>query len=108
MDHGPSGLVEYLNQWVGGAFTALLAAIAGRLMFHTQEVRSKRRKPFGWELLWEIPSAIALGFIGNGIASYFTLGQDERVGVISLVAYAGPKVVNHFVQKYLGKKLESE
>lgn len=108
MDNGPIGLVEYMNQTFGTAFTALSVAVAGRLMFHAQEVRSKRRKFFGWELLWEAPASVALAFIGNGIGAYFSLGLDERIGVIGLVSYLGPKALDVAVQRIIEHRLKKD
>lgn len=64
-----TSLVELLNAWFGGAATTLIAVLAGRLMWHTNEVRKMRRKFFGKELLWEMPIAVGMAFIGEGLGS---------------------------------------
>lgn len=104
METGPYGLVEYITSLIGSAMTAALAAALGRLMYHTQEVRQKRRKFFGWELLWEFPCALMMAFVGEAAASYFGLGQTERVGIIAALSYTGPKIIDVGVTIWLEKR----
>ncbi|SOC22201.1 LydA family holin superfamily III, partial [Rhodobacter sp. JA431] len=65
------GLIEVADALFGGAITTAAAAFAGRLMWHSTEVRSGRRRFFGRELLWELPIAIGMAIIGEAVASYF-------------------------------------
>ncbi|SEB50651.1 hypothetical protein SAMN05519105_0559 [Rhodobacter sp. 24-YEA-8] len=44
------GLIATINQFIGGAATALLAAFSGRAMYHAGEVRARRR--------WNAPTEV--------------------------------------------------
>jgi hypothetical protein len=61
--------IEMINNLFGGAVTTLIGAFTGRLMYHSGEVKLGRRRFFGKELLWEIPVAVGMAIIGDGIAS---------------------------------------
>ena len=47
------GLVDVIDAIWGGAVTTMAAALAGRLMWHSTEVRARKRRFFGRELLWD-------------------------------------------------------
>lgn len=91
MNENPLGLIDQLSQWFGGAATALMVGVLGRLMFHSQEASSKRRRFFGPELIWEIPTSIALAIIGDGLANFLGLNPTVTVSFIGLVSYLGPR-----------------
>lgn len=82
-------LIELLNAWFGGAATTLIAVFAGRLMWHTNEVRKLRRKFFGKELLWEMPIAVGMAFHRGGAGELAALGQPMATGMIAALAYLG-------------------
>lgn len=68
-----------LNAWGGGALFTIVGAMMGRAMWHSNEARKGRRKFIGIELLWEIPVAFGMAFIGEGISSYLNVpaGNDR-------------------------------
>ncbi|MQV97201.1 hypothetical protein GHK46_07185 [Sinorhizobium medicae] len=68
----------------------MIGALVGRLMWHTNEVRKMRRKFFGKELLWEMPIAVGMAFIGAALASWLALEQPMATGLIAL-AYRGAR-----------------
>jgi hypothetical protein len=103
LSDGTLGLIDQLSQWLGGAATAIVAATVGRLMYHSQEVEKKHRKFFGWELLWEIPTAAGMAIIGDAMANYLHLPPNVGVGFIGVCSYLGPRwletLVNPIIEK---------
>lgn len=100
----PHGLINAIDQLMGGALTTLFGAFTGRLMWHAGEVRQGKRRFFGREILWEVPVAIGMAMIGEGVSSYFNLGQPMSTGVVAVLAYLGPRgaetlLVNWFAPK---------
>ncbi len=100
-----NSLVELLNAWFGGAFTTLIGACVGRFMWHAQEVRKMRRKFFGRELLWEMPIAIGMALIGEGLASWLQFGQPASTGLIAALAYLGPRGAEVLFMRWFGAKV---
>ena len=96
-----SGLVEALQGIFGGALTSFAAAMAGRMMFHSSEVRAKRRKVFGAELLWEFPTGFGMGLIGEGIAQYLNWDGAMRLAIIVFVAQVGPRGVQRAIERWI-------
>lgn len=96
--------IEMINNLFGGAVTTLIGAFTGRLMYHSGEVKLGRRRFFGKELLWEIPVAVGMAIIGDGIASYLGLGQPVSTGLVAMLAYLGPRGVETLLAAWLGKK----
>ncbi|MCK3780475.1 phage holin family protein [Ensifer sesbaniae] len=103
-----TSLIELLNAWFGGAATTLIAVFAGRLMWHTNEVRKMRRKFFGKELLWEMPIAVGMAFIGEGLATWLSLGQPIATGMIAALAYLGPRGSEVLFLRWFGARVEKE
>ncbi|RYC10190.1 phage holin family protein [Ciceribacter ferrooxidans] len=95
-----STLTEMLNSWVGGAGTTMIGALIGRLMWHTNEVKKDRRKFFGKELLWELPIAIGMAIIGEGLSRYLGLAQPVSTGLIAALAYLGPRGAEVLLMKW--------
>lgn len=96
-----TGLIGWLNSVTGGAATTLVGAVAGRLMWHTGEVRSGRRRFFGPELLWEAPVAVGMAIIGEGLAGYLGLEQPVSTAVVALLAFLGPRGTEALLAKWL-------
>lgn len=86
-----STLTEMLNSWVGGAGTTMIGALIGRAMWHGNEARKGKRRFFGPELFWELPIAIGMALIGEGLSSWLGLGQPTSTGLIAALAYLGPR-----------------
>lgn len=98
------GLIEAFNAALGGAVTSFIGALVGRAMWHSGEVKAKRRKMFGPELLWELPTALGMGFVGEGLAGYFALESTARTAVIVALAYLGPRGAQALAERFIGSK----
>jgi len=99
MQEESKGLVDLINSLWGGAVGVLIAAFVGRAMYHAQEVKAGRRKPLAWVLLWEIPTILGMGFIGEGIASYAGLGPQATIAVVAIASYYGPAGTQAIVER---------
>ncbi|MCM2439684.1 hypothetical protein HGO34_08140 [Agrobacterium vitis] len=100
-----STVAEVLTAWFGGAGTTIIGAIMGRAMWHGQEVRRTHRRPLGPELLWELPIAISMALIGEGLAGWLDLGQPVATGLIAALAYLGPRGAEVlFMKWWMGRK----
>lgn len=90
--------------------TILVAAggILGRLIYHSGEVKMNRRKFFSKELVLEVPIALGMGFIANGVCVYFELTGEINTGAAILAGYLGPKSIDLIFDKVLEKKLEKK
>lgn len=97
-------VTEMLNAWGGGAFTTLFGALVGRAMWHSNEARSGRRRFFGPELIWELPIAIGMALIGEGLASYFNLGTTVATGLVAALAYLGPRGAEVLFMRWFSSK----
>lgn len=97
-------VADLLNTWFGGAGTALIGAALGRAMFHISEARKAKRKFFGPELIWELPIAIGMALIGEGLAAYLDLSHPTSTGLVAALAYLGPRGAEVLFMKWFGKK----
>lgn len=93
------GLIDTIYQWLGGAATTLMGAFMGRAMYHATQ-----QKPIGIEILWELPIAVGLAFIGEAIGSYLELTSTTTTGLIAALAYIGPRGVETLFVKYISRK----
>lgn len=82
-------------------FWWIVAGIAGRLLFHTREVQAGRRCFWGRELPFELVIAIAMGLIGYSLCSWLELTGPVSAGVISAVAYLGPRAIDTMFDRAL-------
>lgn len=98
------GLIETIQRAIGGAATALLAAIIGRAMYHAGEVRAKRRPVASWDLLWEILLAIGMAIVGDAVGSYFDLAREVTVGLIGVLSYLGPRGAGALLERWAKRK----
>lgn len=106
MSDAPQTITELLNTWVGGAFTTVIAATVGRIMFHAQEVRRAKRKPFGKELIWELPAALGIGMLADGVSSYMGASGSTATAVAVGLGYLGPRGIEALFQKWFEKKID--
>lgn len=97
-------IVQALQDMLGGAATAVVGALAGRLMWHSTEVKKQNRKFFGKELLVELPIAFGMGLFGEGVAGYFELTDTAGVALIVALAYLGPRGIEVLFTKWADKK----
>lgn len=92
MDTPPEpGLIEAMQKLIGGAGTAMVAAVVGRSMWHAGEVRARRRPAFGLFMIWELPMAIGMALIGDGAGEYLELTDPQTVALIAVLSYLGPR-----------------
>jgi len=96
-------IVGALQNIFGGAATAIIGAMMGRLMWHTSEVKKQNRKFFGKELLWELPVAFGMGVFGEGAADYFQLSDTAGVALIVALAYLGPRGIEVALSKWFSR-----
>jgi len=66
------------------------AGIIGRLLYWAHS----DRHPIGWSLLWELPTALGLGWVGLGIGEWLGFGQNATIGVAIVVSYVGPRIID--------------
>lgn len=69
-------------------------AVIGRLLHHTRMVQLGRRPFFGRALLLELPVALGLGFVADGLAAWLSLTGRPAVALIVSVSYLGPRVIS--------------
>ena len=79
------------------ALIASLLGLLGRLMSMAQE----RRNPFGKSLLWELPAAIGLGFVGQGIGEYLGVKGFALMSCSVVAGFMGPRVLSWSVAQAL-------
>ena len=84
------------------ALTWFLAGM-GRLLWHIQEVQKSRRRFFSWHLIWEVMTALAIGFVADGLAAW--LGQTGKVaiGIVVVVSYLGPRGIEMAIERMIGR-----
>lgn len=99
----PPRLPPDLQQAAWSAALTWLLAILGRLLWHVQEVQKKRRLFFSWHLLWELITALAIGFVADGVAAYFDLSGKAAVSVIIIVSYLGPRGIEMLIERVLDR-----
>lgn len=97
-------VAELLSVWLGGAGTTLAGAFIGRAMWHISEARKSRRRFIGPELIWELPIAVGMAIIGEGLASYWSLGHPTSTGLVAALAYLGPRGAEVLFVKWFGKR----
>ena len=86
---------------VAGIIAGLLGLL-GRLMSMAEE----RRSPFSKSLLWELPSALGLGWIGYGAGEYWHLQGFALLAPSIVVAYLGPRTLSWAFQRFLGMPVD--
>ena len=104
MSNNPDpGLIESLNNLLGGAVTALLAAMIGRAMWHARLVNDGRRPLISWALAWELLMAIGMAFAGDALGEYLELTPNVRVGLIAVLSYLGPRGTEVLFERWFGR-----
>ena len=96
-------VAELLSVWFGGAGTTLIGAAMGRAMLHISEARKAKRRFLGPELVWELPIAVGMAIIGEGLATYMSLGHLASTGLVAALAYLGPRGAEVLFMKWFGK-----
>ncbi|MBT9370258.1 phage holin family protein [Rhizobium sp. CSW-27] len=99
---------EMIDAWLGGAGLTLIGSIVGRAMWHVQQARKGLRRFFGPEILWELPIAIGMAMIGEGVAAWLDLVQPTSTGLIAALAYLGPRGTEVLFMRWFGRKIAGE
>ena len=99
-----TGFISTINSVFGGAAATLIGAFAGRLMWHSAEVRRGHRRFFSKELLWEIPIAVGMVLIGEAAAGYIGLAQPVATGFVALLAYLGPRGIDVLLATWIERR----
>ena len=97
------GLIAALSNLLGGAVTALLAAMIGRAMWHARLVNAGRRPLLSWALAWELLMAIGMAFAGDALGEYLGLSSNVRVGLIAVLSYLGPRGTEVLFERWIGR-----
>lgn len=97
-------IAELLNTWVGGAFTTIIGATLGRIMFHAQEVKKNRRRPFGKELVWELPTAVGVGMLADALTNYLGVASPIGTGIAVGLGYLGPRGIEVLFMRWFDKR----
>lgn len=97
------GLWNTLIAKYGAAATAWALAFLGRLSWHARQVQLGKRKALSRHLLLDVPAALAIGVIGNGIASYFGLGPEIKSGLIAYLGWLGLSGADDLVREIASK-----
>lgn len=86
---------------VAGLVAGMLGLL-GRLMSMAEE----RRSPFSKSLLWELPSALGLGWIGAAVGEAMGFQGFALMSASIVIAYLGPRSISWGLQRYLGVPVE--
>jgi len=80
-------------------------------MYHAKMVQSGKRKPFGWVLFWDLPIALASGWVAYGAATYFHAVWEVTISLSIVVSYLGPYSIDTIFEKWtnfrFGRQLNS-
>jgi len=80
--------------------SAVAAAIAGRLAWHTRLVQTGRRRFFSWALVWEVPTVYFTYLVGVGIADHLGWKGPAAGAAIAVISYFGPGGIQALLQTY--------
>lgn len=83
-------------------FWWIAAGVAGRLMFHGREAQAGRRHFWGRELPFELLIAIGMGLVGNAVCAWLKIAGPDSAGVISAIAYLGPRAIDTLFERTSG------
>jgi len=90
-----------LDTVFGGLFTTIFSASMGRLMWHAREVRQGRRKFLSVEILWDVPIAIGMAIVAEGIGAYFEFSRPITSALVAVCAYLGPRGFEVWAERIL-------
>jgi hypothetical protein len=96
---------DWLVKLASGLWASFLAALIGRLMWHTKLVQLGKRKFFSIQAVWELPTVFGMMLVGMGLGEYFHLGENATYGITTLLAYYGPRGVEVIIQRWLASRV---
>lgn len=88
--------------WTGGA------SILGRMMYHARQVQQGKRKLVSWALLFDLPIALAMGWIVYGLTVWLAFGPEMTISAAIAAAYLGPWTVDRLFERLADKYLGGE
>lgn len=92
----------HLKQVLQSVAGVWVLAWLGRMLWHVGEVQRGRRRFWSLHLLWEVLTAIAIGFFAEGVAVYLGLVGKPAMAVIIAVAYLGPRGIEELFARFYG------
>jgi hypothetical protein len=94
-------MTDWARDLLNGLGATFLMAAIGRLAWHVRAVQMGKRRFFSLHLLWESPTALAMGIVGDGAADYLDLTGKIHLAVIVTLAYLGPRGVESLIGVYV-------
>lgn len=88
--------------WTGGA------GLLGRMLFHARQVQAGKRKPLSWALCWDMPIALAMGWVAYGAGVWLDLAPQAIISAAILASYLGPYTVDRAIARLTDKYMGSE
>jgi len=58
----------------------------------------ENRQPITWALVWELPIAVGMGWLGRGFGDWLHLDGFPLFAMSIMAGYLGPRCVSWFVQ----------
>ena len=77
-------------------------------MFHVREVQRGNRKPLSFALLWDLPVALAMGWIAYGLCVWAKLAVPPTISASIVAGYLGPFIVDRMINKATDKWFSGE
>ncbi|PZU17805.1 MAG: hypothetical protein DI589_25645 [Shinella sp.] len=95
-----------IDAWTWGIGSAFVAAFFGRMSWVVGQVRKGHRRFWSLHLLWELPIMFAMVIIGDAISAAMGFRQPVSAGVVTALAYLGPRGVEVLFMKWFDRRLE--
>ena len=95
------GLYEAVRALFGAGGTTLIVAGLGRLVWHGQEVSAGRRPLLGRHLIWEIPTAVGMAFVGEALGTWLGAPPSVTTGIVAVLSYLGPRGARDLLERLL-------
>jgi len=92
---------DWVRDLLNGLGLTFLMATVGRLAWHVRAVQMGQRKFLSLHLLWEFPTALAMGIVADGAADYLDLTGKAHLAAIVTLAYLGPRGVESLLGLYV-------
>ena len=92
--------------WQSTAWSAvatIVLAWLGRMLYHVRLVQKRERRFWSLHLVWELLTAICIGFVADGLAAYLGFTGKPAVALVIVVSYLGPGGIEALIIKYLGR-----
>lgn len=85
--------LDHLRDVAVDVAVTIFWAVVGRLLYHTRLVQLGQRRFWSVQLLWELPVALGMGFVADGMAAWLELTGRPAVALIVSVSYLGPRLI---------------